>query len=380
MSVRSYLDYNATAPVRPEVMDAVLEALGFIGNASSVHAEGRSVHGIIERARDRVAQLINVRPQDVIFTSGGTEANNMVFAPALWERIIVSPIEHSSVLEPAYRCGAKIVSFPVTADGVIDLAWWGDYLAGQEPGSLHKSLVSVQLANNETGVLQHVERLGADAREHGFTLHVDAVQAVGKVPVDFATLGADFMSLSAHKVGGPQGVGALVQRAGKNLPVLLRGGGQERGQRAGTQNLPGIAGFGMAAVLAKQELPEMDRVAELRDELEQGIRSVAPHALVIGANQKRLPNTSCFAVTPMKAETTVIVLDLSDIAISAGAACSSGKVERSHVLTAMGVDEEYHQAAVRVSLGWATRREEIENFLSAWTATYEKQRACRSAA
>ncbi len=393
MKNRCYLDYNATAPVRPEVMDAVLEALGVVGNASSVHGEGREAHGVLERARERVAALLGADPEDVVFTSGGTEANNLALAPTTFPTppegrtwsLFRPPTEHPSVLQAGRFTPESVHTIPVDQDGRVLPAQLADLLdaAGFTPErEAEPFLVSVMLANNETGVLQPVAELAPIVHARGGLLHTDVVQAVGKIPVDVTRLGADLLSLSAHKIGGPQGVGALVIPGGRAAPPwpLIAGGGQERGFRGGTENLPGIAGFGMAAEVARQELAEMERVRALRDALEKGLKAVAPEVVIFGANAPRLPNTTSFGLAGMRAESTLISLDLSDVAVSAGAACSSGKVKASHVLLAMGVGEELAESALRVSLGWASRIEEVDCFLSAWTAIYEKHKARRSAA
>jgi cysteine desulfurase len=353
-----YLDYNATAPVRPVAAAAVAEALAITGNASSVHGFGRSARARIEEAREAVAGLGGARPGQVVFTSGGTEANNLALAQAVGRRCLVSAGEHDSILQAA----PEAEHIPLGVDGVIDLAVLGAMLAeGPAP-----ALVSVMLANNETGVVQPVAEAARLARAAGALVHCDAVQAVGKIVVDFTALGLDLMSVSAHKLGGPQGVGALVVGDGIDLAPLLRGGGQERGRRAGTENLPGIAGFGAAAAEAQASLADFADLGRWRDRLEEGVRELAPSARLFGTGAARLASTACFALPGLRAETQVMALDLEGVAVSAGAACSSGKVRPSHVLRAMGADEETADSAIRVSLGWASEAADVEAFLAAW--------------
>jgi cysteine desulfurase len=358
---RTYLDYNASAPLREEARAAMVEALDVFGNASSVHAEGQRARALIDDAREAVAELVQAKPAEVVFTSGATESNTWALSAAPWERIAFANVEHDSVRIPAAQIaaarGVPAIELPVTRDGSID---YKAVPAG--PGTL----LALQIANNETGVLQDVSRAGLWATEHGVRLHCDAVQAPGRVALDFRTLGATTMSLSAHKVGGPKGVGALVISGNALLPPLFAGGGQEIRRRAGTENVAGIAGFGAAARAALKELAEARRIAALRDRLEADVLRTTPGAIVIGAGAERLPNTSAIAVPGVSAETLVIKLDLMGLAISAGAACSSGKVGQSHVLTAMGFAPEIARGAIRVSLGAATTEQDIAAFLVAW--------------
>lgn len=360
-SASIYLDYNATAPVRPEAAAAVSAALGTIGNPSSVHGFGRAARRLIEDARDCVAALVNARPDEVIFTSGGTEANALALGGSGAVRFVVSAVEHDSVLRNATG-GTRI---PVDSRGVVDLGALDDLLAAT---SGQPVLVSLMLANNETGVIQPVAEAAALTRRHGALIHCDAVQAAGKIPVNMPALGVDFLSLSAHKLGGPQGVGALVVRSGVVLEACVKGGGQERSRRAGTENVPGIAGFGAAAAIAAAELTEAaERVRKLRDRLEAGVRAANPRAVVYGSGAPRLPNTSCIGLPGRSAEIQMMELDLAGIAVSSGAACSSGKVRASHVLEAMGLDPEAAGCAIRVSLGWASSAGDIDRFLEAWS-------------
>ena len=365
-----YLDYNATAPIRPEAARAVEQALELTGNPSSVHRFGRLARRSMEDARAAIAALVGARPEQVLVTSGGTEANNLALRGCGRERLLVSAGEHVSVLHAVES--PELI--PLQPDGRIDLSRLGAILAeGMRP-----ALVSVMLANNETGVIQPLAEVSALARKFGALVHCDAVQAAGKIPVDMAALGADLLSLSAHKIGGPQGIGALVVSDHVALSPLLRGGGQERGRRAGTENLPGIAGFGAVARLFGETAREGDRLAALRDGLERGLRALAPEAMVIGAASARLPNTSCFALPGLAAETQVIALDLAGIAVSAGSACSSGKVTPSHVLRAMGESEAIAGSAIRVSLGWRSQAGDVERFLRAWGELYGRRRGDRS--
>jgi cysteine desulfurase len=365
MSEQAYLDWNATAKLRPEAHAAAVAALEAAGNPSSVHSAGRAARRVVEQARDEVAALIGVQPREVVFTSGGTEANALALSPALGDVLLVSAIEHPSV-----RGGGRFAAMeeiPVTADGVADLDALSRRLA-----QVSRPLVSIMLANNETGVVQPIARAAEVVHAAGGLLHVDAVQGPGRIACDFAALGADLMTLSAHKIGGPQGVGALVKREALDLIPLLKGGGQERGSRAGTENVPGIAGFGAAAAVVRRNwAAEVSRVAELRDRLEAGIRAVSPEAVIFGSASERLPNTTLFAVSGMKAETAVIAFDLEGVAVSSGAACSSGKVAPSHVLAAMNIAPELTRGAIRLSLGYSTAEAEIDVFLKAWAKLAE---------
>lgn len=363
-STRTYLDYNASAPLRPEARAAMLAALDLAGNASSVHGEGRRVRAVVEHARAQVAGAVGASPREVIFTSGGTEANNWIVAGG-WNLVIVPATEHESVLAPVRRLAAdRRVWLASRRDGTLEFDGLMTILE-QRPD---RALLSVQAANNETGVLQDIEALARLAQDHGAALHTDGVQAIGKVPIDFGGLGAHYLSLSAHKIGGPKGVGALIVKEGARLTPLITGGGQEQRLRAGTENVAGIAGFGAAAEAAERDLGARRRVEALRNTLEREVKRLTPEAIVIGEDAERLPNTSCLALPGRKAETLVIGLDLAGIAVSAGAACSSGKVGTSHVLAAMGVPEAVARGAIRVSIGPETGEAEIGAFLSAWRA------------
>jgi cysteine desulfurase len=372
MAERSYLDWNATAPLRPQAQVAFQEALGIPGNPSSVHAEGRVARRLIERAREEVAELVGAQPGNVFFTSGGTEANMLALSPAIEtagekrsrERLLMSAIEHSSVRTGGRFPRGAIEDIAVTSDGRVDLG-----VLAEAAGKASRPLVSLMLANNETGVVQPVAEAAMIAHAAGGLLHVDAVQGPGRVNCDIGTLGADFITLSAHKIGGPKGVGALVRRSEDvHFPdPLIRGGGQERGVRAGTENVAGIAAFGAAAAATRGQFTvETARVLALRDMLEAGLKGISPQAVIFGEAAQRLPNTTLFGMEGMKAETAVIAFDLEGLAVSSGAACSSGKVQPSHVLAAMGVTPALTRGAVRVSLGWTTNETDVERFLGAW--------------
>jgi cysteine desulfurase len=362
----TYLDWNATAPLRPEAVAAATAALAHCGNPSSVHRRGRAGRKMVESARETVAGMIGAAPDSVIFTSGGTEANHLALIGAGRERILVSAVEHDSVL----RAVPAAQQIPVDGDGVVRLDALAELLAVDD----RPALVSVMLANNETGVIQPVAEIAAAAHASGAIFHCDAVQAAGKIAFDLAAVGADLLTLSAHKLGGPAGAGALLAASGIDLAPLLRGGGQEGGRRAGTENVPGIAGFAAAAKLAANEVGCYDRVRVLRDLLEAEILAAAPDAIVIGADAPRLPNTSAIAMPGTAAVTQVIALDLDGVMVSAGAACSSGKVGPSHVLAAMGLPPDVRASTIRVSLGWATTEAEIERFIQSWTALYRRRR------
>jgi cysteine desulfurase len=353
-----YLDYNATAPLKPPVISAVSAALAEVGNASSVHRWGRLARRRVETARGAVAGLLGAGPQQIVFTSGGTEANNLALA-ASGRRLMAAATEHDSVLRAAPD--AEIV--PVDRRGIIDLAALDMLLARDS----RPALVAVMLANNETGVVQPLAEVVRLAHARGALVHCDAAQAVGKIDVDMQALGVDMLTVSAHKFGGPQGVGALIVTDHVELSPLLRGGGQERGRRAGTENVAAIVGFGAAARLAAEEMATMVRLAGLRDGFEGRLRRQVPELVTFGTDADRLPNTSCLAMPDVSAETQVMAFDLAGIAVSAGSACSSGKVRSSHVLAAMGVPSALAGSAIRVSLGWATSAADLDQFVETWT-------------
>ena len=360
---RVYLDYNATAPLRREAKSAMIAALDVVGNASSVHAEGRRARGIIEAARDNVARLVGAKPSEVVFTSGASEANAWVMAQP-WATVLTSGIEHDSVLAQARATAAEVVTISAGADGVVRVEEIAEHVLKR--GIRAPAVVALQMANNETGVIQPVAEAAEFARSHGLAVHTDAVQAAGRIPIDFASLGVDTLAVSAHKFGGPKGIGALVIRDHLDLVPLLRGGGQERRRRAGTENLAAIAGFGAAAAAALAELDKAAAIAALRDALEAQIRSISPRAIVVGESAPRLCNTTALALPGRLAETLVIRLDLAGIAVSAGSACSSGKVGASHVLEAMGVAPDIAAGTIRISLGQTTTKDDIAAFAAVW--------------
>jgi cysteine desulfurase len=369
MADRIYLDWNATTPLRPEARAAMAAAWDVAGNPSSVHAEGRQARRLVEDARAAVAAAVGALPRNVVFTSSGTEANAMALAPGLRsgarppvERLLLSAVEHTSVLSGGRFAPGAIARIEVTRSGVVDLDHLRRLLAAGPP-----ALVSIMAANNETGALQPVREAGEIVHQAGGLMHVDAIQAFGKIPLDINAIGADLVTLSAHKIGGPKGVGALVVAEGlSGLDPMLRGGGQELGRRAGTENVVGIAGFGAAvtAAVAAREA-EAARMEQLRSYLERGLRQ--SEGLTLFAEEvARLPNTTLFTAEGLKAETAVIAFDLEGIAVSSGSACSSGKVQPSHVLQAMGFADQMAQGAVRLSLGWSTSEADIDCCLKAW--------------
>ena len=369
MADRIYLDWNATTPLRPEAREATAAAMDLSGNPSSVHAEGRRARRLVEDARATIAGAVGALARNVIFTSGGTEANALAVTPGLRrasgapvERLAVSAIEHASVLAGGRFPAQAISTIGVTRSGLVDLDRLRGMLAGTPP-----TFVSIMLANNETGAVQPVTEAGEIVHSAGGLLHVDAIQAFGKIPFDINALNADLLTLSAHKIGGPKAAGALVLGEGLLGPEpLLRGGGQERGHRAGTENVAGIAGFG-AAVTAALRAVDRDaiRLEGLRNHLERGLRQT-PEMIVFSDDVTRLPNTTLFTVPGLNAETAVIGFDLAGIAVSSGSACSSGKVQPSHVLQAMGFGPKLAQGAVRLSLGWSTSEADIDRCLKAW--------------
>jgi cysteine desulfurase len=369
MRERIYLDWNATTPLRREAREVMALAWDLSGNPSSVHAEGRQARKLVEDARDSISGAVGALPRNIIFTSGGTEANALALTPGLRrgtgpavERLVVSAIEHASVLAGGRFPVDAISTVGVTSLGLLDLDRLRAMLEG-EPAAL----VSVMLANNETGAVQPVKEAAEIVHSAGGLLHVDAIQAFGKIPFDINEMDADLVTLSAHKIGGPKGAGALVlaERV-LGFEPLLRGGGQEKGRRAGTENVVGIAGFGAAAKAAMGAL-ETDalRLESLRNRLESGLRKT-PGAIVFCDDVPRLPNTTLFTVPGLRAETAVIGFDLAGVAVSSGSACSSGKVQPSHVLEAMGFGPKLAQGAVRLSLGWSTSDADIDCCLEAW--------------
>jgi cysteine desulfurase len=363
MNEPGYLDHNATTPIRPEALEAVTRIAGMLGNPSSVHQYGRDVRRHIEDARDALASLVHAEPADVIFTSSGTEANNLALRGVGRDRVFVSAVEHVSVLE--VRQGVSLI--PVDENGVVNCKALEAMLAEDTA----PALVSVMFANNETGVLQPIEDISAIAKQHDAWVHCDAVQGAGKAAINIDALGVDMLSLSSHKIGGPQGAGALIVQDTVGLGAIIHGGGQERNHRGGTENASSIAGFGVAAQCAANCKDEAARIGILQQDLEDRARAVLSDTQIYGETAARLTNTTCLTMPGVSSETQVMALDLAGVAVSAGAACSSGKVGASHVLEAMGVGDGAGDA-IRVSLGWTTSAGDIERFIGAWTALNQR--------
>jgi len=363
-----YLDYNATTPVKPAVAELVASVLGTVGNASSVHTFGRNARRRVETAREQVAALAGTHPNQVVFTSGATESNNAVLRQFEGKRILVSAIEH-----PAVRNVLPNVEFiPVTRDGVVDIAAFEKMISEGAP----PALVSVMMVNNETGVIQPVAEIArmAKAKHRDVFIHTDAVQAAGRIRIDFPALYVDYMSLSAHKMGGMQGVGALISAPGCPLAKLLHGGGQEKRQRAGTENVAGIAGFGLAAALAVSDMGNYQKLEVLRDRMEAALKSAAPEMNVYGRNAPRVANTTALCLAGMPAETQLMSLDLEGIAVSSGSACSSGAFKPSPILQAMGASDVEASSTLRISTGWGTQESDIDRFIETWTKIYLRLR------
>ncbi|WP_420332266.1 cysteine desulfurase family protein [Roseibium sp.] len=376
LSAPIYLDYNAGAPLRSGAGEAMIEVLNDTGNASSVHSNGRKARGRVEAARDSVARLCGTGARSVTFVSGGTEANMTALSrvwqdggnPVYLDKLFISAIEHPSVLTGGRFAVADQVIVPVDRDGIVQLDALRQAVSEAEPG-----LVSIMAANNETGVIQPLAEIGAIARECGHFFHVDAVQAAGRIKIDMDNWQADAITLSAHKFGGPQGIGAVVTRSASRSPApLMVGGGQENWRRGGTENVAAIVAFGNAAEDALSDLDSQDRFQGMKTLLETGLKSVCPDTVIFGEAVERLANTTCFAVRDIPAETALIALDLERVSVSSGSACSSGKVSVSHVLTAMGVDEDLARCAIRISTGWNTRTDEIDAFLELWPAVVDR--------
>ncbi len=362
-----YLDDNAASPLRPAARDAVVATLELTGNASSVHRFGRLARRVVEDARAQIAVSTGATTAGVVFTSSGSEANALALLGGRRRHILLSAVEHDSVLAPAQRA-AICDEIPVDENGVVDVETL-DKRLGADASDV---LVSVMLANNETGAIQPVADIAKLARARGALVHCDAIAAAGRVPCDMGALGVDMMSISSAKLGGPLGVGALVLRPGVDVTPLIVGGGQERRRRGGTENLPGIAGFGAATAEAMARMSEQTRLAALRDKLEAGVLALAPNARIFAKSVPRLANTSCLTMPGVSNETQVMALDLAGVAVSAGAACSSGKVSASHVLRAMGVSEGEAATAIRVSFGWRSIESDVESFLAAWSGIYAR--------
>ena len=366
-----YLDYNASGLVRPEVQDVMAKALADNGNPSAVHAAGRRARARIETARAQVADLVGADPTAVVFSSGGTESNAQAIMSAIaagCERLIVGATEHPCVAEAATVSGLPVEILPVDANGVVDLDWLAVTLG--RPGG--RAVVAIHHANNESGVIQPIAEASLMVQAVGGWLHVDAIQSAGKIPVDMRTLGANTLTLSAHKLGGPQGVGALISKEGVPIIRTLHGAGQERGLRAGTENVPGIAGFGVSAVCAARDLSESMAHAVWRDAAAEAVKAAG--ATVIGGAVERLPNTLFMAVEGWDSPQQLITLDLQGVMVSAGSACSSGKTKPSKAISAMGLDH-LATGGVRISGGWGTTRDDWARFAAAWVEAYAKHRA-----
>ena len=387
MQQRIYFDANAGAPLLPEARAAAVTALDAMANASSVHAEGRGARASVESARAAVAGAVGGRPENVIFTSGATEAAALALSPRIIAggdvkpvgRLYVGATEHACVLSGGRFAGSTVTVLPVTRSGVVDLTALRRALAEHDP-SEGAPYVALMLANNETGVIHPVPEVARLTKAHGGYVFCDAVQALGRIPVEVEALGVDFLALSSHKIGGPQGAGALVLADGAVSPEpLLTGGGQERRRRAGTENVAAIAGFGVAAGRASHHLSDASRIAALRASLEREVTRIAPEALIFGTEAERLPNTTLFAVSGLPAETAVIAFDLEGVAVSAGSACSSGKIAESHVLAAMGEPPGTTRGGIRVSLTSASDETEVDAFVAAWRSIYRRMRQSTAA-
>lgn len=370
---RTYLDWNATAPLHPAAREAFLRALDMPGNPSSVHGEGRTAKAALETARRQVAALVGTQASNVVFTSGATEAANLVLtpefrmgrAPLAVSHLYVSAIEHPAVREGGRFVRAAVTEIPVTSDGLVDLEALGILLAAHDRDA-GLPMVAIMLVNNETGVVQPIAQAAKIVHAHGGLMVVDAVQAASRIALDIDALDADFVVLSSHKIGGPKGAGALVTRGEVLMPKpLIHGGGQEKGHRSGTENAPAIIGFGAVAAVALDGFDlRNSTIGSLRAKLEDGMRLAAPDVIIHGEHQLRVANTCFFTLPGLKSETGQIAFDLEGIALSAGSACSSGKVGESHVLTAMGLDPKL--GALRISLGPATTEAEIDHALAAF--------------
>jgi cysteine desulfurase len=380
---RAYLDWNASAPLAPQARAAMLAALDVDANASSVHAEGRAARRIVEEARRDVAALAGAKAENVVFTSGATEAASTLLtpdyrmgrSPLRLSRVYVSATDHPCILGGGRFPADRVGVIGVDGEGVLDLAALAEALRRHDRAD-GLALVALAAANNETGVVQPLAEIGRIAKDAGAILVADAVQAVGRIPLDISA--ADFLVISSHKIGGPKGAGAIVAASDLLMPVpLVTGGGQEKGHRAGTENLAAIAGFGAAARVALSELGRMAEVRAMRDAVEKDIAALAPDAVFYGRGAERLPNTSFFSLPGLKAETAQIAFDLAGVALSAGSACSSGRVGPSHVLKAMGHDGE---GGLRVSIGPATTAEEIGLFRRALSGIVARRAARRQAA
>ncbi len=373
MKTKTYLDYNASAPLLPDAwkaMQSVYEPKNAAHNASAVHYFGREGRKIVERARIQVAELINIPPSQVIFNSGATEGNNTIlryFAHRYPnDKILVSAADHASIVE-AEDVLDNIIKIPVESSGLIDIKALEELLTNNTV-----SLVSCMMVNNETGLIQNVSEISEIAHRHGALFHCDATQAAGRITINPQDDAIDFLTLSAHKIGGPQGVGALALGLCGQDPTLMFGGGQEKSLRAGTENVAGIAGFGAAAQYAHDNLENFQNLKTLRDTLENKIKQISPEAIIHCEDQSRVANTTFFSLPGTDSQSLLMAFDLEDIALSNGSACSSGTVKPSHVLKAMGMDEKIAASALRISTGWATKEDDIDAFANAWQKIYNR--------
>ena len=358
----TYLDHNATTPIRENALATMMAVLSEVGNPSSIHHYGRSARKHVEDARKKIADTLGVSSGQVFFNSGATEGNNTIIKGFAGKRILISATEHPSVIDAGVKCDI----IPVDANGLIDLVAFEKQVRDNPP-----ALVSVILVNNETGVIQPVAEISKIAKSVGALIHCDAVQGYGRIAFTRESLGVDFLTLSSHKIGGPQGVGALIMAAGLTLPKLLEGGGQERRSRAGTENTAGIAGFGIAAAEAVAAIPHFQKLAILRDRIESEITK-SPRVKIYGANAPRVANTISCTVSGIASDTLLMAFDIEGIAISSGSACSSGTVKLSHVLKAMGMSEKNPAAALRISLGHTTTEQDIEKFIKVWNILHAR--------
>lgn len=368
MCAATYLDYNATTPLKPAVLALMIEVLQETGNASSVHSFGRQARKRVETAREQIAALAGTHSNQVTFNSGATEANNTVLCSFAGERILISATEHSSIINTV----PQAERIPVTSSGVIDMDAYEAML--RDDSKKPPALISVMMVNNETGVIQPVADIARLAKKihPDVHIHTDAVQAAGRIKIDFPALQVDYMTLSAHKISGPQGIGALITAPGARPARLICGGTQERHQRAGTENIPAIAAFGLAAELAAADMDDFQALAPLRDELERRLKDISPGLIVFSESAARVANTSAIAHTGLDAQTVLMGLDLAGIAISGGSACASGSVKSGHVLMALRPDDYERFAAFRISLGLETIKNDIDHFIEQWEKLYNR--------
>ena len=374
--MRLYLDHNASTTVRPQVVAAMAEAMAHTANPSSVHRDGQQAARAVEDVRRVVGKLLCARAEDVIFTSGGTEATNLAIHSAIdagdAKRLIVSALEHEAIAATARASGLPVETMPVTRAGIADLSWLETKLANWNSEIDGRPVLALMLANNEIGTIQPVAAAAAMIHEHDGLMIVDAIQAVGKIPVDFAALGADYMAISAHKFGGPQGIGALIAACNAPLSRHHHGGGQEKGRRGGTLNVAGITGLGRALEMAVAELDQFAALADWRDALQARLKTAAPEIEILGEGAPRLPNTLSIAHPSWKGETQVMAMDLANISISAGSACSSGKTRGSKAGLALGLKTGPAEGLIRISFGWTSKEDDIDAFARAWTAAHTR--------